>query len=101
MRNPYFDPEPPVTPPEAGRRHVTICPVCHRPARTLYLDDRYDVFACDCCMRSDLVDDVLDIPAPEPIPACRWCGAREQTVYMSMSGEIRACARCVRTQETD
>ena len=92
MRRP--DPEPPVTPPEV-RRVPTYCPMCGHEATELYLDKYHDVFACQDCVKHDLIDDLLDIPENAPIPECRWCGEREQSVYMTETGEIRACWKCL------
>lgn len=93
MRSWYNDPEPPVTPPDLPERAET-CPVCGAAARNLYFTYG-ECFGCDVCVKTDLVDDVLDIPETEPLPPCNICGAVEQTVYLDNTGEIRACAECV------
>ena len=89
-----LDPERPLEPPDIPDREY-ICPVCGGPARSIYFDNRYDVFGCDLCVKSDLIDDILDIPETQPLPKCRRCGTEEQTVYIDKNGEIRACFRCV------
>lgn len=93
MQSWYNDPEPPVTPPDLPERAET-CPVCGAAARNLYFAYG-ECFGCDVCVKTDLVDDVLDIPETETLPPCNICGAVEQTVYLDNTGEIRACAECV------
>ena len=93
---PYYrlDPEPPTEPPDTPDREYT-CPICGGFAREIFFDNRLDIFGCDICVKSDNIDDVLDIPETQPIPTCRYCDAEEQTVYIDRSGKIKACFKCV------
>ena len=96
--NNMLDPERSVNPPEVIEKQY-ICPICGMPANTIYKDNYYNVFGCDFCVKSDLIDDILNIDENQPLPKCHWCGTREQTVYIDKYGEIRACFKCVKLQE--
>lgn len=92
-----LDPERPVEPRENPMRPNT-CPICGADAHHLYLDSNNDVFGCELCVQSDLIDDIMQIPETEPLPTCPFCGKQEQTVYMDKTGKIRACWQCVTIQ---
>lgn len=89
-----LDPERPVEPREVPVR-PNICPVCGADARHLYHDNHGDVFGCELCTKSDLIDDIMGIPEDKPLPACPFCGEQEQTVYLDRDGKLRACWKCV------
>ena len=94
------DPEPPITPPE-DKTPWPVCPICGERTDKVYKDKNFDIFACENCVKSHLIDELMDIPEDQELPECPFCGEREQSVYSGPDNEIRACWKCLRIEPAE